>query len=153
MSDFIWASPVCTPWSHACPLKIRQTSAMKKIGDLTRWTVDLIHKIKPQFWCIENPAGTALHKMNYMNTKRMKGKLTECSQCMYGRPFQKNTSIWNNFKIKLNTCTCVGPHKVKLGGNYGGTPGCRKWSKSVMKSMIPEKLVESIYNQLSSKLK
>ena len=81
--DFIWGSPVCTPWSNATPLKIRRSKEMKKIGDLSKWTVDLMHSIKPQFWCIENPAQTALHKQKYIvNLPR-----TECPQCMYGRPF------------------------------------------------------------------
>ena len=85
----------------------------------------LIHKIKPQFWCIENPAQTALHKQKYIK----KLPRTECSQCMYGRPFRKHTTVFNNFNLELKICNHTTPHKVKLGGNYGGTPGCRKWSK------------------------
>ena len=39
---------------------------MKNIGDLKKWTVNLVHKSKPKFQYIENPAGTALHEKKYM---------------------------------------------------------------------------------------
>ena len=120
--DFIWGSPVCTPWSNATPKKIRQSKAMKDIGLLSKWTFDLVHKVKPKFWCIENPAETLLHQQKY--TKNV--PRTECSQCMYGQPFRKNTTIFNNFNLKLKTCNHTERHRVKLGDDYGGTPGCRK---------------------------
>ena len=31
MPTFTWSPLVCTPWSHATPLKLRSTKAMKKI--------------------------------------------------------------------------------------------------------------------------
>ena len=36
MQSFIWASPVCAPLSHATFFKMKETKAMKKIGDLTK---------------------------------------------------------------------------------------------------------------------
>ena len=122
---------------------------MKKLGKLSEWTVNLIQQIKPKFWCIENPAGTALHKQKYMENLPK----TECSQCQYNRPYQKNTTIWNNFELKLKTCTCTKKHAVTLGRNYGGTPGCRKWAKKRNKIRIPTALVEAIAKQLLEKLK
>ena len=85
--------------------------------------------------------------------EEFKKYITECSYCQYDRPYRKNTTIWNNFDLKLNTCKCIGKHKVKLGGNYGGTPGCRRWAKRKHKISVPEKLIETIVKQLQSKTK
>ena len=109
----------------------------------------LITQIKPRFWCLENPADTQLHKQAYM--KPFEKYISNCSYCMYGRPYRKNTTIWNNFNLKLKTCTCKGKHAVKLGGDYGGTPGCRKWAKRKHKISIPATLIQDIVRQLKSK--
>ena len=77
---------------------------------------------------------------------------SECSQCQYGRPYQKNTTIWNNFDLQLKICTCTKKHAVILGRNYGGTPGCKKWAKKKNKIMIPPRLVRAVYQQLMTKI-
>ena len=77
----------------------------------------------------------------------------ECSYCQYDRPYRKNTTIWNNFDLKLATCKCTTKHKVKLGGDYGGTPGCRKWAKYKHKISVPQKLILEIIRQLRNKVR
>ena len=55
--------------------------------------------------------------------------------------------------LTLMTCTCKGRHKVKLGGNYGGTPGCKRYAKSHWKAQVPKPLVRAIARQLGDQWK
>ena len=146
----VWTNPPCIGWSNATK-KSDRNNKYKGMQNLSLWCINFIKKIKPKFWCLENPASTKLHKQDYM--EEFKKYITECSYCQYDRPYRKNTTIWNNFDLKLNTCKCIGKHKVKLGGNYGGTPGCRRWAKRKHKISVPEKLIETIVKQLQSKTK
>ena len=129
-------SPPCIGWSNATKKSGRE-SKYKPMANLSKWCVDFINKEQPKYWCLENPAQTKLHKQKYMQNLPK----AECSYCQYDRPYRKNTTIWNNFDLKLATCKCTTKHKVKLGGDYGGTPGCRKWAKYKHKiSVYPRNL-------------
>jgi hypothetical protein len=61
---------------------------------------------------------------------------------MYGFKYQKHTTQWHSYSIKLvlKFCDCKGPHKVKLGGNYGGEPGCRRFSRKDIKGDVTKTL-------------
>ena len=95
---------------------------------------------------MENPRYTLLAKQKYMQGI----KFTHCDWCRFGRDFRKSTTLWHSdsISLQLGLCNHTGAHKVKLGGNYGGTKGCKRWSKKHLKGQIPPALVRTIARQL-----
>ena len=69
-------------------------------------------------------------------------------------PYRKDTTLWcsDSLHLNLKTCTCTGPHLVKLGGDYGGRAGCKRFSKKHIKGQVPKLLVMSIAKQLKEQL-
>ena len=57
---------------------------------------------------------------------------------IYGFKYQNHTTLWHSdlIMLVLRVCDCKGPHKVKLGGNYGGEPGRRQFSRKGMKVLF-----------------
>ena len=113
------------------------------MGQLCEVALQIVARLKPRGWIIENPRFTNLASMPYMS----KLKYEYVSYCQYGRPFRKATVLWmsDSIHLQLKDCVCKGPHEVKLGGNYNGQ---RKWSKKHLKGAIPRPLVRSIARQL-----
>ena len=95
---------------------------------------------------MENPRYTLLAKQKYMQGI----KFTHCDWCRFGRDFRKSTTLWHSdsISLQLELCNHTGAHKVKLGGNYGGTKGCKRWSKKHLKGQIPPALIRTIARQL-----
>ena len=142
--DLIWFSPPCTPWSNATKQSLRMTPSYQAMGQLCEFSVhQLVKRLKPRGFILENPRFTALAKMPYMANL----KYEYVSYCQYGRPFQKKTVLWmsDSINLKLKDCDCKGPHEVKLGGSYNGQ---RRWSKKHLKGAVPAPLVRSIARQL-----
>ena len=148
----VWLSPPCTPFSNATPRTKRLSAPYKALGRLAEWSISFAQHMRPKSghyaWIMENPSHTSLRTADFLKII----PVTFCSYCRYGRDYRKDTSLWHSdsIKLNLNTCICKGPHKVKLGGNYGGTPGCRKWSKPHMKGSVPHLLTQSIVEQIMS---
>ena len=97
---------------------------MEKTRDLPRWSLELVRKYKPRFWLLENPRHTSLAKQPYMQGL----KTTFFAWCRYGRPFQKQTTLWHSQDLELDLldCRCTKPHAVKLGGTYNGA---HRWKR------------------------
>ena len=106
--DFIWFSPPCTPWSNATKLSERLKPAYKQMGQLCEVALQIVARLKPRGWIIENPRFTSLVSMPYMS----KLKYEYVSYCQYGRPFRKATVLWmsDSIHLKLKYCVCKGPH-------------------------------------------
>ena len=146
--DLLVLTPPCTPWSNATPRTRRLSSEMVTLGKLCQFAVSLISRFRPRGFIFENPRYTSLAKQKYMKPF----KFEYFDMCRYNRPYMKSSVMWHSdsINLKLKTCICTGPHKVKLGRNYGGTPGCKRWSKKHHKGSIPPELVRSIADQITA---
>ena len=117
------------------------------MGKLCEFAVKLAQMVKPRGFIIENPRHAKLAEQAYMaNLKKV-----FCSYCQYGFPYRKDTKLWHSDSItlKLMSCRCKTKHKVKIGGDYGGTPGCKRFSKKWQKGKLLAPLVRSIDKQLT----
>ena len=96
--DIIWASPPCTTFSVMSINRywINQKPKTYKtyIGlALAMKTLEIIEKIKPKYFFIENPRGM-LRKQHFMKYL----KRDTVTYCKYGFEYMKPTDIWNNTK-------------------------------------------------------
>jgi len=135
--NIIWASPPCTEYSHAKRSGVRDIDGANKI---VLKTLQLIRKLKPKFWILENPQTGLLKKQKFMKNI----PFTDCSYCKYGLTYRKQTRLWNNFNLKLKICNkdCSFMNGKKHIGSAGN--GRKKYTnknyKREEKYMIPKEL-------------
>ena len=148
--DVIWASPDCTTYSVAGishhRKKNNETGNLDPLSDYAKFcdntnkhVLNLIEKLNPKIYFIENPRG-GLRKMNFMkNLPRY-----TITYCQYGDTRMKPTDIWTNhpnpnFKPMChNGDSC---HESAPRGSKTGTQGL-KGAKE--RSVIPEELCNYI---------
>src|ERR1044072_8647303 len=98
--DVIWASPPCESFSVASIGKhwnhdnTPKTNQAKHGLLLVEKTAEIIRKLKPKFYFIENPRGK-LRKLPVVI--RMGGVRHTVTYCQYGDNRMKPTDIWTNF--------------------------------------------------------
>lgn len=141
--DVIWASPPCpcfsvmafsTHWdSQGRP---KSVNAVRSIG-LVLATLEIIDKLKPKYYFIENPVGM-LRKMSFMQNHIR----VTADYCQYGEKLRKPTDIFTNVenwqpKRCHNGATC---HPRTPRGAKEGIQGIPKG----MRAIIPKKLAEEI---------
>jgi len=101
--DVIWASPPCTTYSiaaisHHRPKNKPLSEFAIKSDLIVKKTLEIIKKLKPKYWYIENPRGM-LRKQNFM----IGLPKTTVWYCVYGDVRAKPTDIWtNNLRSLLN---------------------------------------------------
>lgn len=152
--DVIWASPDCTSYSIAgiryhrkiVRGKITPISDYAKFCDETnKHVLELIDKINPRYFFIENPVGM-LRKMPFM-LEFEKGRVMQrytVTYCQYGDFRQKPTDIWTNhpnpkFKpVCKRNATC---HEKSPRHSQTGT---QKLRDAALRSKIPEELCNHI---------
>ena len=154
--DLIWASPPCTEYSRAKSQGVRK---IEYANSIVLKTIKIINELSPRYWIIENPQTGLLKKQEFMDEI----SFTDVSYCKYGTPYKKQTRLWNNAGLILNTCNkdC----DFMIGNRHIGSAGCggkgqghkisysdKSYSK-LEKYAIPEKLCESIIEQIEEKLK
>lgn len=176
--DIVWASPPCTAFSVAsCWLhwdidpndkrKRIPATAKANLGiSMVKKTLDVISKIKPRYWFIENPRGM-LRKQEFMieGVEKLKGARYTVTYCKYGDFRMKPTDIWSNINaINQNAWTpremcrrgetC---HESSPRGSQKG--GVMRESNSYERSRIPKELCTEIlkacekdFNNQNSKL-
>ena len=87
--DFVWASPVCTEYSRAMTRRPRSLEA----GDrLARRALEIIRKLQPRSWAIENPQTGLLKTRPFMQGLPFQ----DVTYCKYGYRYRKATRIWSN---------------------------------------------------------
>jgi len=147
--DIVWASPPCTAFSvaamghHWAPGYVPKTDGAQLGMQLSIKTVQLIKKLNPRFWFIENPRGM-MRKMEWMQELPR----TTVWYCRYGDNRAKPTDIWsNNIKslsspdgFEARTCSngnAACHHERAPRGSRTGTQG-RKNNHE--RSKIPHEL-------------
>ena len=142
--DFIWASPPCTDYSHA---KRTGTSFIELSNMLVIKTISFILALKPKYWIIENPQ-TGTLKFQYFIRDL---PYTDVSYCMYGKPFRKQTRLWNNFNFVGKICNHKEKHKDSCGN------GRSEWTTNKLnayeKGSIPMELTLDILKRHNSPIK
>ena len=149
--DVIWASPPCTSFSSARWFGKRSKGVTDEslYNDIVnqglpplKKTLEIIKYLKPKIWFIENP-----------QTGKMKEYLdlaySDCAYCQYGMKYRKNTRIWNNIGLNLEKCRCRGHHleSILTYQKRDRYTDQKQVSNKFMTYVIPEKLVESIFDQ------
>jgi len=95
-ADVVWASPPCTTFSQASqylywdgdnPAKYETYLGLA----LAKKTFEMIEKIKPSKWFVENPRGR-LRSQHFTQRYRR----VTVHYCMYGEKCKKPTDIWTN---------------------------------------------------------
>lgn len=99
--DVIWASPDCTTYSIAAISTHRVKESSGNLApkseyaaycdEVNKHVLELISKLNPEFYFIENPRG-GLRKMEFMSGM---SRYT-VTYCQYGDTRMKPTDIWTN---------------------------------------------------------
>lgn len=134
--DFIWCSPPCETFSLSGNSMFMgfPTTSKTYIGlALAYKCIEVIQKLKPKFWVIENPRA-GLRSVWFMKPLEK----TTVSYCQYGGKNMKPTDIWNNFGFKGKCCkngdSC---HESAPRGSNKGTSGEKS---TEVRGKIPEEL-------------
>ena len=143
--DVIWASPPCTTFSVAsigsswcgnyCPKRVETALGMAYVLK----TIEIINKLKPKYWFIENPRGV-LRKMDFMKELPR----NTVTYCQYGDSRMKPTDIWTNCAEWIPRPMCHNGdscHEAAPRGSKTGTQGIKN---KIDRSRVPEELCEEI---------
>ena len=101
--DFIWASPPCTQYSFAKTTGHRDLAGADA---LVQRAFEIIKYFEPSAWVVENPRGY-LRGRSFM--QQYAEYLQPCSYCHYGTVYRKNTDIWTNLPVQLQSCSVHNP--------------------------------------------
>jgi site-specific DNA-cytosine methylase len=155
--DVIWASPPCTTYSVAAIYRHRPTgkpiSPEAELGDaIVKKTLEIIKRLKPKHWFIENPRGM-LRKQEFM------AGLPRATvwYCRYGDSRAKPTDIWsNNIRSLLNPEGWQPRPECKNGNKQchhqpsprGSVTGTQGLKGNYNRSIIPEPLCLEILKSI-----
>ncbi len=138
--DIIWASPPCTCFSVASissswignyhPKRVETALGMAYVLK----TLELIKKLKPKFWFIENPRGV-LRKMGFMEGLNR----NTVTYCQYGDSRMKPTDIWTNLREWKPRPMCKNGDSCHVAAPRGSKTGTQGLA-SADRSRIPEEL-------------
>lgn len=148
--DIIWASPPCTTFSiascyhHWNKDKTPKTEKCLVGIKIVKETINIINKLNPKYWFIENPRGL-LRKQNYMQDLPRK----TVTYCSYGDMRMKPTDIWTNFDFTTRPMCRNGNrdchHEPAPRGSKTGTQGLKG---DYLRSQIPAELFIDIFNDI-----
>jgi hypothetical protein len=143
--DVILASPPCTYFSVARQVFNNTPKATTpEQMELSRaWfgkAIDVINRVKPKFFLIENPSWIRGARYYFANPFIL-GKLTapiRVDYCMYGCTSMKPTDLWTNIPMEFRRCN----HARNGHKSFQLTHG------SVARSVIPEQLTHHVYESV-----
>lgn len=152
--DLIWASPPCTYFSVASIGKHWNKNNTPKTKDavlgvkIVKKTIDIINKIQPKYWFIENPRGK-LRKLDFMEQLPR----TTIWYCTYGDKRAKPTDIWTNNLKSEDNLNGWQPRPQCHNGNKnchhepaprGSRTGTQGLKGNYERSKIPQELCQEI---------
>jgi len=147
--DVIWASPPCESFSvssigvHWNKDNTPKTERAKQAVELVKHTIDLIDKIQPKYYFMENPRGK-LRKLYFMCYFPIRHTVT---YCQYGDFRMKPTDIWTNNTIWKPRPMCKRKDPCHISAPRGSKTGTQNNSLSYEeKSKVPEQLLLEILN-------
>lgn len=148
--DVIWASPDCSTFSIAAISHHRRknptTGNLDPVSDYAKFcdrvdqhVLDLIHKLNPKYWFIENPRG-GMRKMTWMaGLPRY-----TVTYCQYGDTRMKPTDIWTNHPNPKFKPVCKNGMPCHTPAPRGSRTGTQGLKDSKERSVIPIELCEHI---------
>lgn len=147
--DIIWASPDCTTYSIAGISHHRRKNekgSLEAVSDYAKFcdktnkhVLDLIRKLKPIYYFIENPRG-GLRKMDFMqNLPRY-----TITYCQYGDNRMKPTDIFTNYPNPNFKPMCKNGDKCHESAPRGSQTGTQGLKNSIDRSKIPEEFCNYI---------
>jgi len=148
--DVIWASPPCETFSvasigyHWNADNTPKTLAAEVGVSQVLKSIEIIERLKPRYWFIENPRGK-LRKLPFMQGF----KRYTVTYCQYGDTRMKPTDIWTNVDLDLlpvckNGDSC---HVAAPRGSRTGTQGIKTYKD---RSRVPQQLCWSIIKQIEA---
>lgn len=155
--DILWASPPCTSYSLAAISHHRPTnkplSEFAILSDkIVKKTLDIIYKMNPKYWYIENPRGL-LRKQKFMTGLPR----TTVWYCKYGDTRAKPTDIWSNNIYSLFNQSGWIPREQCFNGNKychhqaaprGSKTGTQGLKNNYERSKIPKELCLEILKSI-----
>ena len=110
--DYIWASPLCTEYSRALTTRPRK---MELADRLVKRTLEIIERLQPQYWTLENPGSGELKNREFMKGLPYK----DVCYCRYGYPYLKWTRLWGNAPfVPRPMCTRKNPCEQSESGRH-----------------------------------
>jgi len=148
--DVIWASPDCTSYSVAGISHHRRKNPVTKnldpISDYAKFcdevnqhTIELIKKLNPKYYFIENPRG-GLRKMSWMQDLPR----YTITYCQYGETRMKPTDIWTNHPDPKFKPPCKNGDPCHVSAPRGARTGTQGIMGAKNRSVIPSQLCEHI---------
>jgi site-specific DNA-cytosine methylase len=148
--DVIWASPPCTTfsvasisthWKGGKNAYIPKSEASKVGLKILEKTKEIIKKLNPTFYIIENPRGVMRKFMPENNRQTV-------TYCQYGDTRMKPTDLWTNFKFIGKRCK--NRDKCHVSASRGSKTGTQGLKGAKERSVIPPKLCQEILAELES---
>ena len=150
--DLIWASPPCTTfsvasmghhWTGGKGAYIPKTENAKIGLQILEKTLEIIERVNPKYWVIENPRGM-MRKMPQLD------KYNPYRQtpwyCQYGDNRAKPTDIWTNIKWVAKSCKNGNPNCHHERAPRGAKTGTQGLKGAYDRSIVPAQLCKDLCN-------
>ena len=111
--QFVWASPVCTEFSRAKTVGVRDLEGADK---LVARALEIFAYFSTANWAFENPQSGLLKTRDHL----VKGlPYYDTSYCRYGFCYRKHTRIWTNLVLCLRKpCSLQDPCTAMVGRRH-----------------------------------
>lgn len=153
--DIVWASPPCQGFSVAVIGRnwnydrTPKTKSAENAMALVKKTLEIIDRLKPKYWFIENPRGM-LRKMTWLSewVSKNGGCQHTIAYCQYGDKRQKPTDIWTNCKGWKPRPMCKPGSSCHESAPRGSRTGTQGLKGAVERGAIPEQVFLEIFKSI-----